>query len=179
MSKYEKMDNEELYNELIKIDPEASKNIHQNNRKRVLRAIQIFLESGDTKSHNIAKQEHKLLYDVIFIGLSKESREELYDCINRRVDKMIDDGLIDEVNILKEKFSPSLRAFQAIGYKELMVDYDLKDLNDIISLIKQRTRNYAKRQYTYFNHQLPVNWFNDYKDALIFMEENNETKKHL
>lgn len=179
MSKYEKMDNEELYNELIKIDPESSKNIHQNNRKRVLRAIQIFLESGDTKSHNIAKQEHKLLYDVIFIGLSKESREELYDCINKRVDKMIEDGLINEVNSLKEKFSPSLRAFQAIGYKELMVDYDLKDLNDIISLIKQRTRNYAKRQYTYFNHQLPVNWFNDYKDALIFMEENNETKKHL
>ena len=92
---------------------------------------------------------------------------------------MIEDGLINEVNSLKEKFSPSLRAFQAIGYKELMVDYDLKDLNDIISLIKQRTRNYAKRQYTYFNHQLPVNWFNDYKDALIFMEENNETKKHL
>ena len=58
--------------------------------------------------------------------------------------------------------------------KEIFIN--IKDLNDIISLIKQRTRNYAKRQYTYFNHQLPVNWFNDYKEALAFKEANNETK---
>lgn len=180
MSSYEKMTNEELYQELQKIDLESCKNIHPNNRKRVLRAIEIYLESGETKSHLIDSQEHKLLYDVEFIGLTCSSREALYDLINQRVDKMIDSGLVEEVADLKKNFSPSLRAFQAIGYKELMIDYEPKDLNEIISLIKQRTRNYAKRQYTYFNNQLPVKWFSSCEQALAYMEERkHETTKHI
>lgn len=180
MSKYEKMSNEELYNELVKIDEETARKIHPNNRKRVLRGIQIYLESGEKKSHLIDSQQHKLLYDVEFIGISKKTREELYECINQRVDKMIEDGLIEEVNDLMKKYQPTLRAFQAIGYKELMENPNQGNIDDIVLLIKQRTRNYAKRQYTYFNNQLPVKWFDNYQDALLYMEEKKHAvKKHL
>ena len=82
---------------------------------------------------------------------------------------MIEDGLIDEVKELMKKYPSSLRAFQAIGYKELMSNIDSEDLSETISLIKQKTRNYAKRQYTYFNNQLPVKWFDTYEEALSYM----------
>ena len=97
MSKYDSYSNEELYEELKSIDEIASKNIHPNNRKRVLRAIQIYLESGKKKSDIIAAQEHKLLYDVTFVGLSKEPRNELYKMIDDRVIKMFEEGLLEEV----------------------------------------------------------------------------------
>ena len=169
MSLYDNLTNEELHKVLESIDLEESKKIHFNNRKRVLRAIQIYLESGQKKSDIIKNQEHKLLYDVEFIGLTKTSREELYSLIDKRVDKMIEDGLIDEVKELMKKYPSSLRAFQAIGYKELMSNIDSEDLSETISLIKQKTRNYAKRQYTYFNNQLPVKWFDTYEEALSYM----------
>ena len=169
MSLYDNLTNEELHKVLESIDLEESKKIHFNNRKRVLRAIQIYLESGQKKSDIIKNQEHKLLYDVEFIGLTKTSREELYSLIDKRVDKMIVDGLIDEVKELMKKYPSSLRAFQAIGYKELMSNIDSEDLSETISLIKQKTRNYAKRQYTYFNNQLPVKWFDTYEEALSYM----------
>lgn len=171
MSQFDGLSNEELHKKLEEIDYEESKKIHFNNRKRVLRAIQIFLESGEKKSSIISKQEHKLLYDVEFIGLSKESRDELYSLIDKRVDKMVSDGLVDEVKDLMNRFDVSLRAFQAIGYKELMEGLDKENIDDIISLIKKKTRNYAKRQYTYFNNQLPVKWFNTCDDALLYMAE--------
>lgn len=171
MSLYDNLTNEELHKVLQSIDIEEANKIHFNNRKRVLRAIQIYLESGQKKSDIINSQEHKLLYDVEFIGLTKPSREELYALIDQRVDKMIEDGLIDEVKSLMQKYPTNLRAFQAIGYKELMDGFGNQNIDDIISLIKQKTRNYAKRQYTYFNHQLPVKWFENYLDALTFMLE--------
>lgn len=171
MSEYEKMNEEELYAALKKIDYESSLNIHPHNRKRVLRAIQIYLESGNKKSDIIASQKHKALYDAIFIGLSKSSRDELYDLINKRVDLMVKDGLIDEVKDLMSKYDHNLRAFQAIGYKELISALDNNtSIDDAIELIKKRTRNYAKRQYTYFNNQLEVNWFNSKQEAIEFME---------
>lgn len=171
MSEYEKMNEEELYAALKRIDYESSLNIHPHNRKRVLRAIQIYLESGNKKSDIIASQKHKALYDVIFIGLSKSSRDELYDLINKRVDLMVKDGLIDEVKDLMSKYDHNLRAFQAIGYKELISALDNNtSIDDAIELIKKRTRNYAKRQYTYFNNQLEVNWFNSKQEAIEFME---------
>jgi len=172
MSEYEKMNEEELYALLQKIDYQSSLNIHPHNRKRVLRAIQIYLESGNKKSDIIASQEHKALYDVVFIGLSKSSRDELYDLINKRVDLMVKDGLIDEVKDLMSKYDHNLRAFQAIGYKELIAAFDNNtSISEAIELIKKRTRNYAKRQYTYFNNQLEVIWFNSKQDAIEFMEE--------
>ena len=173
MSKYDSYTNDELYEELQKIDSESALNIHPNNRKRVLRAIQIYLESGKKKWDIIASQEHKLLYDVKFIGLTKDTREELYSLIDERVLKMFSDGLLDEVKYLMDNYDTSSRAFQAIGYKELIQGLkEGKPLEEIISLIQKNTRNYAKRQYTYFNNQLPVSWFNSKEEAYKYMKEN-------
>lgn len=168
MSKYEEMSNEELYEELKKVDFEETKNIHMNNRKRVLRAIQIYLETGIPKSKQVEEQEHKPIYDVTFIGLTRE-REELYDLINKRVDIMFEMGLLEEVKALMSKYPHDLRSFQAIGYKEIIDGLDKgDDIETIKELIKKNSRNYAKRQYTYFNHQLEVNWFDSLKDAEEF-----------
>lgn len=173
MSKYDSFTNEELYEELKRYDEPAAVDIHPNNRKRVLRAIEIYLESGKRKSDIIAEQEHKLLYDVKFIGLSRESRDELYSLIDKRVLKMFEEGLLDEVKSLMDRHDSSLRAFQAIGYKEIIEGLkNNESLDNIISLIQKNTRNYAKRQYTYFRNQLPVNWFNSKQEAYNFMEEN-------
>lgn len=172
MSAFEEYDNDRLYNYLQEIDPDESLKIHKNNRKRVLRAIQIFLESGKKKSEIIASQEHKMLYDVTFIGLSKNTREELYDLINKRVDLMFDQGLVSEVEDLLKNHRSDLRAFQAIGYKELIdAINNHTSIDEAKELIKKRTRNYAKRQYTYFNNQLNVNWFNSKEEAIAFMEK--------
>lgn len=177
MTKFNDFSNEELFAYLMKIDPESTINLHMNNRKRVLRAIEIYLESGNKKSEIIAAQKHQPLYDVTFVGLSLDNREQLYELINKRVDMMIKEGLIEEVKTLMKQYDPSLRAFQAIGYKELMEAFiNNTSIEEAIELIKKRTRNYAKRQYTYFRNQLSVNWFNSKKEALEFMEQKARNK---
>lgn len=178
MSRFNDLSDEELHHHLEEIDYEESQKIHFKNRKRVLRAIQIYYESGETKSALLSKQEHKLLYPVTFVGLELENRENLYELINQRVDQMLEEGLLEEVKELYEKYGDSLRAFQAIGYKEIMEYYrgDIS-LQDAISKVKKNTRNYAKRQYTYFKNQLPINWFKSKEEALEFMEKIKENKK--
>lgn len=172
MSDLASLSNEELYEELRKVDEESTKTIHINNRKRVLRAIEIYRLHGKTKSSIIDSQEHKLLYDVMFIGLNVE-REKLYNDINNRVDEMIKDGLVEEVSNLKNKYPESIHAFQAIGYKELLAYLDHKlTLNEAIELIKKNSRNYAKRQMTYFKNQLPMKWFDNADKAYNYVIEN-------
>ena len=145
---YDNLTNEELYNLVLNKDPNTS--IHINNRKRMIR----FLNKKET-----VKDKDKLLYNVKFIGLTT-SREILYDRINKRVDDMIRNGLIEEVKSLYDKNIRSKAIMTGIGYKEL---YDYFDgnisLEDAINLIKQRSRHYAKRQYTWFNNQMDVKWF--------------------
>lgn len=151
---YSSYSNEELFKKLEELDLEASKSIHVNNRKRLIRALDLISSSGKKKSEIIASQEHKVIYpDVQFLFLNP-NREELYDTINYRVDKMISEGLVDEVEYLKEKYDLSTTATQAIGYKEIL-DYldDKCSLEEAIVLIKKRTRNYAKRQVTFFKNQ--------------------------
>lgn len=153
----EKMSNEELYALLIKLDPKATETIHINNRKRVIRAINIALNHDLNKSENIALQEHKLIIDdeVKFIFLNPP-REALYERINERVDKMMEMGLVDEVKNLLNKYQLSNTAKAAIGYKEVIAYLDNEiSLEDCVELIKKRSRNYAKRQVTFFKHQLP------------------------
>lgn len=172
MSDLVSLTNEELYEELKKIDEESTKTIHVNNRKRVLRAIEIYRLHGKTKTSIIDSQEHKLLYDVMFIGLNVE-REKLYNDINNRVDEMIKDGLVEEVTNLKTKYPASIHAFQAIGYKELLAYLDHKlTLNEAIELIKKNSRNYAKRQMTYFKNQLPMKWFDNADKAYNYVIKN-------
>jgi tRNA dimethylallyltransferase len=169
LSEYEKLDNEALHNKLKELDEEASKAIHMNNRRRVLRAIEICLSQGKKKTDIEACQEHKPLYDVKFIGLTKE-REELYSLINKRVDLMVEQGLIDEVKSLMNKYPHDLRSFQAIGYKEIIEALDNNlPIEGAIDKVKQLSRNYAKRQFTYFKHQLPVEWFEDKDKAYEYI----------
>ena len=158
ISDLESMSNEELATLLKELDPKALETIHVNNRKRVIRAIQIARTHNINKSESIEKQMHALYFkdeEVKFLFLNP-NREALYENINKRVDVMFEKGLIDEVKGLLNKYQLSTTAKAAIGYKEvidyLQGDYPLEECKE---LIKKRTRNYAKRQVTFFKHQLP------------------------
>lgn len=166
MKEFENKTDDELYEYLKSIDEEATLKIHKNNRKRVLRAIEIYLSTGKKKSDIEKVQEHKPIYDVMFIGVNTP-REILYDKINARVNQMISLGLFDEVLSLMEDYPHDLKAFQAIGYKEIIngVNNNISR-DDIIDEIKKSTRHYAKRQLTYFNHQLDVKWVNSEEEAV-------------
>ena len=166
MSKYESMDNRTLHDELKRIDPSEANKIHMNNRKRVLRAIYIYLSSGETKSTLVAKQEHKPIYDVRFF-VRDFDRDLLYKNIDMRVDTMIEKGLENEVKDLYVKYGKNCRALQAIGYKEFIEYFEHKiNREEAIALIKKNTRNYAKRQLTFIRHQFPVEFYQDTADLL-------------
>lgn len=162
VSDLEQMSNEELYEMLKQVDIKATETIHMNNRKRVIRALQIARTHKTTKSESIDKQEHALFFkdeDVRFYFINP-NREELYEIINARVDQMFDNGLLDEVKGLLNKYDLSLTAKAAIGYKEVIDYLEGKcSLEECKELIKKRTRNYAKRQVTFFKHQLPCKEF--------------------
>lgn len=164
---YDNLTTEELYHELIKLDKDIQ--IDKNNRRRLIRAINYYKENN--KSINDNKTD-KLLYDTIFIGLTTD-REILYNKINDRVDIMIKEGLLDEVKSFYEKGIRTKPLLSAIGYKELYEYFDGNtELDAAIDNIKKNSRHYAKRQYTFFNHQLPVAWFEtDYNNF------NNTIKK--
>lgn len=151
---YEEYTNEELYKMVKEKYPDAD--IHINNRKRLIRKLNKIGED---------KVSDKLLYDAKFIGLTT-SRDTLYDRINKRVDIMMQDGLLDEVKSFYDKKIYSKSIMTGIGYKELYDYFDNKiSLEDAIDLIKQRSRKYAKRQYTWFNNQMDVKWFDvDFND---------------
>ena len=157
-SSLEELSNEELWDMLIKLDEESTKNLHKNNRKRVIRAIAIAQNSSITKSQNIENQSHNMIYDKnqVKIFMIDKSREKLYENINKRVDIMMEQGLLDEVKYLLNKYNLSRTAKAAIGYKEIISYLDGEiSLEESVELIKKRSRNYAKRQVTYFKHQLP------------------------
>ena len=156
-SDLEALDNHTLYEMLKNLDEKEATKIHENNRKRLIRAIALIRNSNSKKSDIIASQKHELIYkDVKFLYLSPD-REKLYEDINLRVDEMMDMGLVDEVKNLLNKYDLSITARQGIGYKEVISYLQGEiSLEECVSLIKQRTRNYAKRQITFFKHQ-----FND------------------
>ena len=162
---FDKEDDESLYQKLLEIDQEAASKIHPHNRKRVIRALTIYYSTGNKKSEQEAKQEHRLVYDALFVGIDLD-REMLYQKIDNRVDEMINSGLLEEVKSLYQKYGSKVQAFQAIGYKEFIGFLKGEDsLENSITLIKKNSRNYAKRQMTYFRHQLPVIWCLDYSSA--------------
>lgn len=171
MSKYEAMSSEELFEELKKIDPKQAVIIHMNNRKRVLRAIEIYLSQGKTKTEVIEEQQHKLVYDAKFFVRDMD-RDFLYNAINQRVDKMVEAGLLDEVKSLVEKYGEDCQSLQAIGYKELIpVLKNEISLDEGIEQIKKNSRNYAKRQVTYIKHQFPVIFYKNTRDLLEILKK--------
>jgi len=160
---YDKYTNDELYEMLLKKDRDTK--IHKNNRQRVIR----FLNKQDTSK----TLSNELLYDVVFIGLTTD-RRLLYEKINLRVDQMISEGLISEVTNLYNKYPNSKILKSAIGYREIVEYIDGNcTLEEAVEKIKQDSRRYAKRQYTWFNNQMDIEWFNvNYNDF-------NETIKNV
>ncbi|MBN2260899.1 MAG: tRNA (adenosine(37)-N6)-dimethylallyltransferase MiaA [Clostridiales bacterium] len=152
--------NEFVHNLLMKIDESSASQIHPNNLKRVIRALEINKISGKNKKdyrENLILNED---YEFILIGLNMD-RKKLYARINRRVDSMIDNGLIDEVKKLKSLgLNDSFNSMKGIGYKEVLGYLDKKyELDTMITLIKLNSRHYAKRQLTWFKQYEKMKWF--------------------
>ena len=151
---YEDYSKEQLYDILIKLDKDIV--IDKNNKRRLIRAIKYYKENNKSINEN---KTNKLLYDTIFIGLTCK-RDILYNRINLRVDKMISNGLIDEVKYFYNKNIYTKPLINGIGYKEVY-SYLNKEITyeEMIELIKKNSRHYAKRQYTFFNNQMDIKWF--------------------
>ncbi len=167
--KYDHLSNEELHDILKNLNIDASNKIHPNNRKRVLRAIELAESGIDNEDRN---QKHHKMYDFLLIFLNDE-REVLYERINKRVDEMIDNGLLEEVKSLySDKLSN--QAVKAIGYQEIYDYLDNKiSLEEAINLIKQHSRNYAKRQMTWYRNRENV------QEVFININNLEETKNKL
>ena len=156
--------NEELFEKLVELDPKSAENIHPNNRKRVIRALELCM-SGTSKTE---QNENSMLidspYDALYIGIGYQDRQKLYDRINKRVDLMLEAGLENEARQMLGK--QSLTARQAIGHKELQpyIDGNIT-LDEAVEGLKRETRRYAKRQLTWFRRNENINWL--YADEMI------------
>ena len=156
-SEFDELTNEELLNEIKMIH---DTDIHVNNRKRLVR------ELNKIKNNSVNTSEiMKPLYDIVVIGLTTD-RDKLYEIINNRVDIMLKEGLEKEVKTLYDKGINSKAIETGIGYKELYKYFNHEiSFDEAVNLIKKNSRNYAKRQYTFFNHQMKTIWFNvDFND---------------
>lgn len=149
--------NEELFEKLLELDPKSAEDIHPNNRKRVIRALELCM-SGTSKTE---QNENSMLidspYDALYIGIGYQDRQKLYDRINKRVDLMLEAGLENEARQMLDK--QGLTARQAIGHKELQpyIDGNIT-LDEAVEGLKRETRRYAKRQLTWFRQNENINW---------------------
>lgn len=151
----------ELYEKAIEIDPEAMKKISENDKKRIVRILEIYKATGKTKTEQeILSKQTKIKYDFKIFGIAYD-REKLYNRINQRVDIMIEQGLEDEVRNLILKYSKFPTAMQGLGYKEVVQYFDGKlTREEMIEKIKQESRRYAKRQLTWFKRNENIIWLN-------------------
>lgn len=155
--------NEALWNRLNEIDPKAAEKIHPNNVRRVVRALEVYYETGQLfSSFQTERKNKESLYDAHIICLNT-NRELLYERINKRVDLMMEAGLLKEAHSLWEKLGPKAEAqsTKGIGYQELFPYFnDEISLEDAVSAIKKNSRRYAKRQLTWFRNRLNnVHWY--------------------
>lgn len=150
---------EPLYQLLKKIDPESAAKIHPNNLRRVIRALEVHHKTGLTMTEYLKNQSVESQYHVALVGLSME-REMLYHRINARVDEMVENGLIEEVQRLYQQGLRNCQSIQAIGYKEIYQYLDGQTTREeAIDLLKRNSRRYAKRQLTWFRNKMDVKWF--------------------
>ena len=168
-----------LWEELQQVDPEAAARLHIADEKRILRALEVYRETGCTISeHNRRTAALPRRYDPIYIGLAFRDRSDMRDLIDRRVDAMMDAGLLGEVQALLEQGVPrTSTAFQAIGYKELLAAVDGQvPLEEAVAEIKLRSRQYAKRQLTWLRRNQDIHWIywekeRNFADALRIATE--------
>ena len=163
---------------LAMVDPESAQRLHPNNLKRVIRALEVYEQTGMTIGE--FNRQHKSSipkYTAIKIGVCPAERQTLYDRIDQRVDQMLSDGLLEETQRLLSKGELTGTAAQAIGYKELLGYLQDKDsLHSCVELLKQRSRNYAKRQLTWLKRDDSIHWiyYNRAEDFSYVLQEATE-----
>ena len=158
-----------LYNKAVQIDSEAMKKISQNDKKRIFRVLEIYHSTGKTKTmQEIESREKENPYEYCVFAINMD-RDKLYERINKRVDIMIENGLVDEVKDLIAKYDELPTAIQGLGYKEV-VSYLNNEItyDEMVEMIKQETRRYAKRQLTWFRRNKQITWI----DGLDDMQNN-------
>ena len=146
---------------LRSIDPDAAAKLHLADRKRIIRALEVYYETGDTiTAHNLRTQSIPPRYEAFWFGLEDENRSDLYNRIDRRVEKMLEDGLLDEISrLLKEGVSENCTAMQAIGYKEFLAALRGEStIAEATVQVQQASRHYAKRQLTWFRRNSQMYW---------------------
>ncbi|MEF2967294.1 tRNA (adenosine(37)-N6)-dimethylallyltransferase MiaA [Paenibacillus sp. M1] len=150
---------EVLHAKLAEIDPKSAARLHPNDIRRVIRALEIFHLTGDTLSSSLERQNRQSPYDLCFIGLTMD-RQMLYNRIERRIDGMIEAGLVDEVKrLLNRGFSRDLISMQGLGYKEIAEHLlDGLPLELAVEKLKRDTRRFAKRQLSWFRHMKDISW---------------------
>lgn len=165
---------EHLYEKLKRTDPDAAAKIHFNDAKRIIRALEVIEVTGKPMSRAQTKNENSLPYELVIVGLEMD-RKRLYEKIEARVDQMLAAGLIDEVRkLIKDGYDDKLSSMQAIGYKEVAGHLQGKYFYDeMVGILKQNTRNFAKRQMTWFRRFKNVKWFDveklNYNDIISLM----------
>ena len=165
---------ENLPPELRQVDPESAARLHPADTKRILRALEVYLETGETISaHNAATRQLPPRYDAVWIGLQFADRADMKALIDRRVDKMAEEGLLEEVQTLLAMGLPrNATAMQAIGYKEFLGVLDgVLTEPEAIELVKLRSRQYAKRQLTWLRRNPDIHW--------IFWEKDRDFARAL
>ncbi|MBD3311064.1 MAG: tRNA (adenosine(37)-N6)-dimethylallyltransferase MiaA [Candidatus Magasanikbacteria bacterium] len=160
----EEKQNKELVRLLEKMDQKAAKRIDRNNKRRIIRALEVCILSGESFSEQREKGEP--LFETLQIGIDVP-REVLYDRINMRVDEMMKMGLLKEIEgLLKQKYSWSLPSMSGIGYRQFKGYFEgEKKLEECVNLLKRDTRRYAKRQIAWFKRDQRINWMSDYEEA--------------
>lgn len=152
---------EEMLTRLSSIDPESAQRLHLKDRKRILRALEVYHETGKTiTEHNRITQQIPPRYSPLWFALDDEDRQTLYTRIDRRVDEMVDDGLLGEIrNLLSSGIPENATALQAIGYKEYIAALNGQyTIDEATALVKQSSRHYAKRQLTWFRRNPAIHW---------------------
>ena len=151
---------EEMYRRLEALDPQAAAAIHPHNEKRVLRALELYEKTGRTiTSQREQSRAQEAPYNPLLLGLNFESREQLYQRIGLRIDRMVGQGVLEEARRVYENRDGWITAAQAIGYKEFFPYFEgTATLEACVDKLKQATRNYAKRQLTWFRRMERVNW---------------------
>ncbi|OGH90690.1 MAG: tRNA (adenosine(37)-N6)-dimethylallyltransferase MiaA [Candidatus Magasanikbacteria bacterium RIFOXYC2_FULL_39_8] len=161
---FEEKTEDELIEWLQKLDPKTAESVDQHNKRRIIRALEVCILSGEPFSAQQTKGDP--LFNVFQIGI-KISREELYDRIEKRVDAMIKDGLVEEVrNLLRQKYSWDLPSMSGIGYRQFKGYFDGEySLDEAIERLKRDTRHYSKRQFTWFRRDPRIKWCETYDEA--------------
>lgn len=171
MKELEQLSSDDLYSRLIELDPIAANEIHPNNVQRIMRAIERVELSGKSKKEIEQNQGNEKIYPHYIIGLTID-RALLYERINKRVDIMMDKGLLDEVKGLHRNGIRDVQSIQAIGYKEI---YEYLDgnvsLEEAIDNLKQNSRRYAKRQLTYFRNKMEIHWYDPFTESERIIKE--------